>query len=101
MFSLKRILRLGIPFVSIALGVTVYAQIPSHAASCDHPTAMAVLLHKVGMAHLQPCQTTLVPNAVGEWCVNTGHHCNDGSGPGKCLSVYDTSSDSWSCQCVK
>lgn len=99
--SLKRILRIGIPFLSIALAVTVYAEIPHPAASCNHPSAMTSLLQSVHLAHTTPCATTPVPGQVGEWCVNTGHHCNDGSGPGKCLSVFDAAASSWSCQCVK
>lgn len=98
--SLKRILRIGIPFLSIALAVTVYAEIPHPAASCNHPSAMTSFLQSVHLAHTQPCAVMAAPSGGGEWCVNTGHHCNDGSGPGKCLTVFDTSGSA-SCQCVK
>ena len=58
------------------------------------------MLRKVGLSHTQSCEVIPNPNGgLGEWCVNVGHHCNDGSGPGKCLTVFDTSGLP-SCQCV-
>jgi hypothetical protein len=100
MMSVKRIVRIGIPLVVVALGAIFYAQIPARAASCGHPTLVVSMLRKVGLSHTQSCEVIPNPNGgLGEWCVNVGHHCNDGSGPGKCRTVFDTSGLP-SCQCV-
>ena len=100
MMSLKRMLRIGIPLIVLALALLVYAQSPAHAASCGHPTVVASILQKVGLSHSHSCAVMPNPNGgPGEWCVNTGHHCNDGAGPGRCLTVFEPSGLP-SCQCV-
>ena len=99
MTSFKRTVRIGIPMAVVALGLMLYAQAAK--ASCGHPTLLAAILQQVGLAHSQACATIPNPNGgPGEWCANVGHHCNDGAGPGKCLTVFDASGLP-SCQCVK
>jgi hypothetical protein len=100
MTSNKRTARIGIPMAVVGLGLILYAQTPAK-ASCGHPTVLTAILQQVGLAHSQACETIPNPNGgPGEWCANVGHHCKDGLGPGKCLTVFDTSGMP-SCECVK
>ena len=99
MTSIKRMVRIGIPMVVVALGLVLYAQAAK--ASCGHPTVLTAILQQVGLVHSQACATMPNPNGgSGEWCANVGHHCNDGAGPGKCITVFDANAVP-SCECVK
>ena len=103
MLSVRKTLRVTLPAVALVLGATVFVNVPVQAASCAHPTAMVSFLQKIGFAKVQPCEVIVLEpqNGTGEICANVGHHCNDGSGPGKCQSVMDATTGSFSCQCVK
>ena len=96
MFSTKRVLRAVIPVAALALGVTLYAQSRSH--DCGHPALVARVMQAARLAHIQPCAVQLTP--WGDYCVDVGHHCNVGNGPGKCRNVADPATSAISCQCV-
>jgi hypothetical protein len=101
MFKFKRSLRVAVPVLFLMLGAAVSATIPVSAASCNRPEGVTKFLQAVGLAHAQPCEVMVLPSFPGEICANPGHHCNDGSGPGKCQSNYDPTAGQWSCQCLK
>ena len=97
MFSLKRVLRVAIPVGALTLGVTLYAQ--SRSNDCGHPSILAKTMRAAGLAHIQPCAVQAAYG--GEFCLEVGHHCNVGNGPGKCQNVADPDTNVVSCQCVK
>jgi hypothetical protein len=99
MLSLKRTLRVGIPAVVLLLGASLLLNVPVQAASCAHQTMAVSFLQKVGLAHVEPCLVLQTEN--GEVCANIGHHCNNGSGPGKCSIVVDATTNLFTCQCIK
>ena len=99
MLTLKRTLRVAIPAVALVIGASLLMNVPVQAASCAHPTAVASFLQKIGLAHIEPCIVTQSTN--GEVCANIGHHCNDGSGPGKCTIGVDDATNRFICQCIK
>ncbi len=91
MTSPKRILLIGTPFLFLALGAGLNAA-PNRLIKCGQPaTRMAAFLQKLGFAgKTQPCEAAPpYPGSPGEWCLNDGHHCNDGNGSGKCTTVSD------------
>ena len=97
MFSLKPILRFGILVAALMLGVEVYAQ--SRSNDCGHLSMLAKAMQATGLAHIQPCVVQVVTG--GEFCLEVGHHCNVGNGPGKCRNVADPDTNVVSCQCVQ
>lgn len=101
--SLKRMLRITVPVVTMMLGAAVFTNVPARAASCAHPGMVVSFMHRLGLADLKPCAVTVLTGTSGngEICANLGHHCNDGSGSGKCQSALDTTTNTWSCQCLK
>ncbi len=96
MFSLKRVIRFGIPAAVLALGVTVYAQ--SQSNDCAHPSLVAKAMKATGMGKIQTCEILYLGD--GEACLNEGKHCNIGNGAGKCTNVTNTPTGNISCQCV-
>src|SRR5437868_7113226 len=102
MLSLNRTLRITVPAAALVLGATLFVNGSTHAASCAHPTVVMSALQKLGLAHLLPCDVVPIPagNGTGEVCANVGHHCNDGTGAGKCRNEVDAT-NTWSCQCAK
>ena len=100
MLLLKRSLRVIVPVVALVLGATVLVNFPVHAASCAHPTGIASIMYKLGVGGVKPCEVVAMPDGNGEGCAKLGHHCNDGSGKGRCTNVLDTTG-TFSCQCVQ
>jgi hypothetical protein len=97
MFSLKRIVRVGLPVAVLALGVSLYAQ--SRSTDCAHPSLVARVMQASGLGgKLQPC--AILQSVEGGVCLNEGRHCNIGNGSGKCLNVPDPATGNLSCQCV-
>jgi len=96
MFSVKRVLRIGIPAVALLLGVALYGQ--SRSNNCGHLSLVAKVMQATGFAQIQPCAVDLFDGV--EVCHDIGHHCNVGNGPGKCRNVVDPSTQAMSCQCV-
>ena len=102
MTFLKRIVLVGFLLSFLAASVALEAA-PGRPRPCGQPKGFAAFLQKIGMtsAKVAPCAMTEPDTVVpGQWCIDPGHHCNDGSGPGKCVSVLDTSSRQWSCACI-
>jgi hypothetical protein len=105
MMSMKRMLLVMVPLCLLAAG-TAFSAGPARMRPCGPPKGFAAFLQKVGLtnAKIVPCETTTVSidgtDRQGYWCVDPGHHCNDGSGAGKCTTVIDDSG-MYSCVCMK
>lgn len=96
MFLWKRVLRVAIPVIVLGVGATLYAQ--SRSNDCGHPSVVARVMQATHLAHIQPCAVQELD--WGEICVDIGHHCDVGNGPGKCRNVADPATNRISCQCI-
>ena len=98
---LRRMLMVAVPLALLTVGAALHAA-PNRPRPCGPPKGFAAFLQKVGLTSgkYQACEVT-VPDTVvaGSWCVNAGHHCNDGSGPGRCASVWLPDDSKWVCTC--
>jgi len=93
MTFLKRMVLGGFLLSCLAAAVVLQAA-PGRPRACGQPTGFAAFLQKVHVtnAKFAPCAMT-APDSVGlgQRCIEDGHHCNDGSGPGRCLTLFDPS----------
>jgi hypothetical protein len=102
MISIKRTFLIGLSIAFVGVGAALYAEVPNGPHKCGQVTGIAAFLQTVGITHakIQPCETVTPLGINGEWCVNPGHHCDDGSGAGKCTNnLLDAASSTWSCVC--
>jgi len=96
--SIKRALRIAIPAATLLLGATVYAA-TGRSNDCGNPSIIARVMKATGMGHIQFCDVYSPPAGEGVLCIDQGHHCNIGNGPGKCKSNVDPVTYVASCQC--
>jgi hypothetical protein len=94
MLSLKRVARIAIPAATLLLGVTLYADNRAE-HSCANPSIVTKVMQFASLGRIQLCQV----DPATLWCVEDGHHCNDGNGPGKCTNL-ENSSGVFVCQCL-
>jgi hypothetical protein len=102
MMKLKRTFLIGLSLVFVGVGAALYAEVPNGPHKCGQVTGIAAFLQTIGITHaqIQPCETVTPPGINGEWCVDPGHHCNEGAGAGKCTNeLLDAASSTWSCVC--
>jgi hypothetical protein len=101
MTFVKRMVLAGSLMTFLAAGMALQAA-PGKPRPCGPPKGFAAFLQKMHVtnAKIQLCPVTPVGPDQGVWCVDPGHHCNDGSGPGKCANDVD-STGVWSCVCKR
>ena len=92
--SLKRVARIAIPTVTLLLGVTLYADNRAE-HSCANPSIVTKVMQFASLGRIQLCQV----DPATLWCVEDGHHCNVGNGPGKCTNL-ENDRGVFVCQCL-
>jgi hypothetical protein len=105
MMSMKRMLLVSVPFCVLTAGTVLYAA-PGRVRPCGPPKGFAAFLQKVGLTNARIVPCAIAPAAIdgsdslGFMCVDPGHHCNDGSGAGKCTPSTDQDGK-LQCVCMK